>query len=47
MVPTAGPTEFAAGIHRPKTVVEDILGILDRDTILRDARAEILAKLKA
>jgi hypothetical protein len=30
----------------PKRVVEDILKNLDRDSILRDARAEILAKLR-
>lgn len=31
----------------PKRVVEDILAGLDRDSILRDARAEILAKLRS
>ena len=35
------------GERGPKTVVEEILGSLDRDSILRDARAEILAKLKS
>ena len=35
------------GERGPKRVVEDILGSLDRDSILRDARAEILAKLKS
>lgn len=33
------------GIHGPKRVVEEILASLDRDSILRDARAEILARL--
>ncbi len=35
------------GERGPKRVVEEILGSLDRDSILRDARAEILARLKA
>jgi GTP-binding protein Era len=35
------------GEKGPKRVVEDILGSLDRDSILKDARAEILARLKA
>lgn len=35
------------GERGPKRVVEDILRSLDRDSILRDARAEILAKLKS
>ena len=34
------------GERGPKRVVEDILGSLDRDSILRDARAEILARLR-
>lgn len=34
------------GERGPKRVVEEILGSLDRDSILRDARAEILARLK-
>lgn len=34
------------GERGPKRVVEDILASLDRDSILRDARAEILARLK-
>ncbi len=35
------------GERGPKRVVEDILSSLDRDSILRDARAEILARLKS
>lgn len=35
------------GERGPKRVVEDILASLDRDSILRDARAEILARLKS
>ena len=34
------------GTRGPKRVVEDILQSLDRDSILRDARTEILAKLR-
>ena len=34
------------GERGPKRVVEDILKSLDRDSILRDARTEILAKLR-
>ena len=35
------------GERGPKRVVEEILSSLDRDSILRDARAEILARLRA
>lgn len=35
------------GEHGPKRVAEEILNTVDRDSILRDARAEILARLKA
>ena len=35
------------GEKGPKRVVEEILDSLDRDSILKDARAEILARLKA